>query len=231
VGGPFVPVLVRLAESCGAKRVLELGPGTGNVSAAFQSVYPCRLIGGELSEGMLAKAVAKGIPGSAWVRSNAMAIPLADASVDFVFGCYMLHYIPELRGLFGECRRVLRPGGVCAFVTTAHDYIRRHPMTRFFPSFAPIDLARFPSEEALVASMRDTGLEQVGCDTVSEPRAIDRAYAAKVAARFLSTFDLMTDTEFNEGVERLNAALEPTGRIDCETGWEALIVHGQRAAA
>lgn len=231
MGGPFVPVLVRLAESCGAKRVLELGPGTGNVSGAFQNAYPCNLIGGELSEGMLAKAVAKGIPGSAWMRSNAMAIPLADASVDFVFGCYMLHYIPDLRRLFEECRRVLRPGGVCAFVTTAHDYIRHHPMTRFFPSFAPIDLARFPSEETLVASMRGAGLEHVEYGTVSEPRAIDRAYAAKVAARFLSTFDLMSDEEFQEGLARLNAALEPTGRIDCDYGWEALIVHGQRATA
>lgn len=215
---------------CGARDVLELGPGTGNVTAAFLERHPCRLIGAELSQGMLDKARAKGIPDARWVRSNAMALPLTDASVDFLYACYMLHYIPDLAHAFGECRRVLRPGGVVAFVTTSHDYIRRHPMTHFFPSFAAIDLARFPSDETLLGTLREAGFERIGSETVSEPRAIDRAYAARVADRHLSTFELIPEAEFHEGLKRLNAALDNTDRIHCENGWEALIVHGQRAA-
>jgi SAM-dependent methyltransferase len=222
-------VLSRLAADCGTREALELGSGTGNATFAFQQAYPCRLFGAELSRGMLEKAWAKAIPGVAWLRANAMAIPLADRSVDFVFACYMLHYVPDLARAFAECRRVLRPGGAVAFVTTPHDYIRRHPMAHYFPSFAPIDLARFPSEETLLATLRQVGFERVQSETVSEPRVVDRAYAERVADRHLSTFDLIPEAEFQEGLKRLYADLEANGSIPAECGWEALIVHGRRA--
>ena len=46
-----------------------------------------------------------------WVGADAMALPLADASIDRVVVGYGLRNFPELGGALGEIRRVLRPGG------------------------------------------------------------------------------------------------------------------------
>lgn len=225
--GPFVSVLARLAQECSAHRVLELGPGTGNVTAAFLETHPAWLVGIEPSAGMLAKATAKGLP-AAWARGTATAIPLAGASVDFLFACYVLHHIRDLAPAMRECARVLRPGGRAAFVTSSHDYIRRHPMNRYFPSFAAIDLQRFHSDDAIKTALETAGFDEIGAEHVSEPRPIDRAYADRVAGRFISTYDLIPEQEFQEGLRRLYADLEATGRLDEDTGWEALIIWGHR---
>jgi demethylmenaquinone methyltransferase/2-methoxy-6-polyprenyl-1,4-benzoquinol methylase len=45
------------------------------------------------------------------VQARAEALPLCDASLDFVSMGYALRHVSDLRLVFGEFRRVLRPGG------------------------------------------------------------------------------------------------------------------------
>jgi len=45
VGGPYQARLVELALASDARRVLEIGPGTGNNTAALLAAYPCEVIG------------------------------------------------------------------------------------------------------------------------------------------------------------------------------------------
>ena len=47
----------------------------------------------------------------ALIRGRAEALPLADASVDFVSMGYALRHVRDLAIAFAEFRRVLRPGG------------------------------------------------------------------------------------------------------------------------
>jgi ubiquinone/menaquinone biosynthesis C-methylase UbiE len=54
-----------------------------------------------------------------WIRANALELPFADRSFDFVIAAGSLHHTPDARAGFMEACRVLRPGGRC-FVAVYH---------------------------------------------------------------------------------------------------------------
>jgi SAM-dependent methyltransferase len=47
------------------------------------------------------------------VQGDATALPIANATVDFVYSFGVLHYIPDTVRAVGEIHRILRPGGCC----------------------------------------------------------------------------------------------------------------------
>ena len=226
-GGPYLRRLIRLARASKARRVLELGPGTGNNTGVFHDSYPCCLIGLEPSAGMIAAARQKQAPGT-WVRGSAVAMPLASRSVDFVFAVYVLHHIEDIRRVFTECARVLRRGHA-AFVTASTEFIRRHPMNHYFPSFSAIDCARFQPIDDVCAHLQAAGFRHLGVERFqAEPRPINRAFADRVASKFISTYELIPPDEFEAGLKRLYADLEGRERLDELLEWESVIVWGAR---
>lgn len=97
-------------------RLLDIGCGTGRMLDLVKQVWP-RLpsIGLDLSEPYTRHATRQL---RRWSRinllvGNAESIPLPDASCDAVTSVFMFHELPpEVRRLiFGECARVLKPGG------------------------------------------------------------------------------------------------------------------------
>ena len=217
--------LAELARECEARTVLELGAGTGGKTSGFLAEYPCRIIGLDLSAGMLAKARAKGL-GADWIQGSAAHIPLADASVDFVFGVYVLHHLDGLDAPFRECARVLGKGRA-VFITAPTDFIERHPMNAYFPSFAKVDLARFQSSEAIREALRRAGFRDICAKRmVAAPRPIDRAFVERVANKFISTYLLIPEDEFTAGLARLRADVREKGRLNVPLVWEALTVWG-----
>jgi len=221
--GPYLGTLVTLAESASARRVLEVGSGTGNSARAFLERYPCDFIGLDVSWRMLAKAKIKGVA-NRWVQASAMDLPVADECVDYVFGCYVLHHIEDFERMIRESARVIG-SGCAAFVTASHEFIEGYPMNTYFPSFAKIDRARFPSVERVRAALEAAGFRETGIEKrTAPPRIIDRAYADRVAAKFISTYAVMPDDEFEAGLKRLYADLEPEGRLDMRIIREATII-------
>ncbi|MDP9366606.1 MAG: class I SAM-dependent methyltransferase [Chloroflexota bacterium] len=135
-GFPFAgydAVLDALAETvraAGARRVLELGIGTGNLAArVFAAVPGVELWGVDFSAGMLARAGVK-VPRARLVRGEiedlvALSLP---PTVDAVVAAYVLHELPDDRKLAlieGLLRERVAPGGVIAigdiaFTDAAH---------------------------------------------------------------------------------------------------------------
>ena len=102
--------LERAGLRAGAQ-VLDVAVGTGLVAReAAVLVGPSGDVTGlDVSLGMLAEARRQlGIP---CVQGRAEALPIADASVDFVSMGYALRHVPDLVATFREYYRVLRPGG------------------------------------------------------------------------------------------------------------------------
>lgn len=116
-----------MLEACrSAHTVLELGSGTGRLLA--QAKAPVR-IGVDVSREMLRQSPT----GLHRLVADAQTLPIADDSVDVVLaGKGVFRYLDYERA-FGECKRVLRPGGKL-FV---HQYaartwsIHRHRPSRF----------------------------------------------------------------------------------------------------
>lgn len=224
-GGPYLNRLVSLARDCTAHRVLELGAGTGNNTQAFLDEYPCTLTGLDLSRAMLDRARAKDIRAS-WVNASATSLPFVNGCAQFLFGVYVLHHISNLDALFAECARVI-DHGCAAFVTASTDYIERHPMNHYFPSYAAVDKARFQPIDQIIEAFRRAGFAPAGHDTfAAEPRPIGREYLERIADKFVSTFDLLPPEEYADGLARMKSEIEKNGRLDVEFVWESVVVWG-----
>ncbi len=227
-GGPYLDALVETARDAGAARVLEVGAGTGNNTVAFLDAYPCSLTALELSGNMLSQGRRKGL-GARWLQASAMSLPFACDSFEFVFGCYCLHYMDQLDALAGECARILTSDGAVAFVTAPVDFIDRHPMNRYFPSFASVDKARFQSFEMIEQALVSAGFREVHSETyVAPPKPINHDYLRRVEGKFISTYALLPEDEFQSGVVRLRADIERLGQLDVPIVWEAQTITAYR---
>jgi len=200
--------------------VLDVGCGTGSAAAAFQELTGATVFGVDKSAEMLRYARQKS-SSVMYVRSDAHALPFSDGKFDFAYAVLVMHHLEDVRGALCELYRVLRSGRA-AILTCSHDWIRRHPMNQFFPSFASIDLARFPSIDAVQEWLQDAGFRQIEMRPVqTEPYAADSEYVKKVADKWVSTLQLLPDDEFQEGLERLRHAVS-TGTLKIH--WEGVLL-------
>lgn len=109
------------------QRVLDLGCGTGRASTAMQKRWPkAQVVSLDLALPMLqqARAVAKRpLSAANWlanpfarapsqVCANALALPLAESSVDVLFSNLCVQWVDDLDALFAGFRRVLKPHGL-----------------------------------------------------------------------------------------------------------------------
>jgi malonyl-CoA O-methyltransferase len=106
------------------RRILDAGCGTGRAARALAERYRrAALLAVDLAPSMLRIARRR----RPWLRrldavcANAAALPLAAGSVDLVFSNLMLQWCNDPDTVFGEFRRVLRPGGLVLFTSFGPD--------------------------------------------------------------------------------------------------------------
>lgn len=212
--------LAALARVSADSAVLDVGCGTGAAAGAFQKLTGAAVWGVDRSAEMLRCARQKS-PSVTYVRADAHRLPFRDGIFDFAYAVLVMHHLEDVRGALREVYRVMRSGRV-AILTCSHDWIRRHPMNRFFPSFASIDLARFPPIKSVREWLRDAGFRKIETHQVeTEPYIADTEYVSKVADKWVSTLQLLPDDEFQKGLERLRNAVRTTA---LSIHWEGVVV-------
>ncbi len=107
---------------------LDVGCGLAHLTIELaQDVAPGgRIVALDNSGHMVGEATARvaaaGLAGSVAVRqSDATALDLPDASVDFVAAAQVYSYVPDVAAALAEAARVLRPGGRLAVLETDWD--------------------------------------------------------------------------------------------------------------
>jgi demethylmenaquinone methyltransferase/2-methoxy-6-polyprenyl-1,4-benzoquinol methylase len=187
---------LRQAGLAPGARMLDVAIGTGLVAREAASILGGTrdLIGLDLSEGML--AVARRQLGLTLVQARAEALPFADASFDFISMGYALRHVADLAALFGEFRRVLRPGGRVLVLEIARPEGRiAHALLRGYMGAVVPALSRLSGRESatlmryywdtieacvppaeIMARLAGAGLRQVGCAT---ELGMMRAYSAR----------------------------------------------------
>ncbi len=91
------------------ERVLDLGCGTGRLTAELAGEPGILIVGLDRSESMLAQAASHRV--AALVRADGAALPFRPASFDAVFSAATFHWICDHDRLFAGIHLTLRPGG------------------------------------------------------------------------------------------------------------------------
>jgi demethylmenaquinone methyltransferase/2-methoxy-6-polyprenyl-1,4-benzoquinol methylase len=172
------------ATRLGAGEVaVDVACGTGALTRDLQALAPeAQVVGMDFSHGMLARAE----PGLRLAAADALALPLADASVDVVTIAFGLRNLPEPGQGLLEFRRVLRPGGrlvVCEFsqpVVPVFREVYRRYLTRLMPvaarrltsdpeayQYLARSIGAWPDQPALARWLQDAGFGEVAWRNLS----------------------------------------------------------------
>ncbi|WP_028696249.1 class I SAM-dependent methyltransferase [Pseudomonas cremoricolorata] len=117
-GSEFALLQAELSGQSDA-RLLDLGCGAGHVSFQVAPLV-AEVVAYDLSQSMLdvvaGAAHERGLNNIVTERGAAERLPFDDQAFDFVFSRYSAHHWNDLGLALREVRRVLKPGGVAAFV-------------------------------------------------------------------------------------------------------------------
>jgi len=150
--------LARLAP----ERVLELAPGPGRLAAEVTQ-RPV-MVGMDASPRMLAEARRRTrARGLSWdlVRGDAFHLPFAGGSFDLVYGLRFVRHFDRAgrANLYGEIRRVLRPGGHLVLDAQNRLVAEPHRLARGLDRYPVYD--ELWGREELVEELRGAGLVPV----------------------------------------------------------------------
>lgn len=162
------------------ERVIDVGAGTGRGTALLRKRYAkAQVVAMDLALPML-RASKKHM---SWLKpfqrvcAEATALPLPDHSVDVLHSNLCFQWIDDLPALFGECVRVLKPGGLLVYSTFGPDTLKE-----LRAAWAQADeqphVSRFLDMHDLGDAMINAGLRDPVLDvdrytlTYSEPRML-----------------------------------------------------------
>lgn len=206
--------LLTTGRVTGQSRVLEIGCGTGNYSAALVREVGCRCWGIDPSAEMLACArqSASEIP---LQRGMAEHLPFGDSRFELVFSVDVVHHVRDRRAYTREAHRVLQPGGALCTVTDSEEIIRtRRPLAVYFPETVEVELARYPRVGELTDLLHETGFRSVREVTAAFPYLLKDVQPFR--DRAFSSLHLISDRAFRNGIARMDADLR-AGPIACES--------------
>ena len=106
----ILPLAAR--ELAGAKRVLDVGCGDGQVSR-LAAKLGAEVVGIDPTWNCVSVANQRG--GGAFARAGAAQLPFADGTFDAVIACLVFEHIRDVDSAIAEVARVLQPGGRFCF--------------------------------------------------------------------------------------------------------------------
>jgi len=216
--------------------VVEVGCGTGHwlqeLARSAGGSGERTIAGVEPSAEMIARA-RTAAPDALLVRARAEALPWRDASFDRVYCVNALHHFSDRARFFAEARRILKPGG--ALLTIGKDpHTERDDwwVYQYFEETRAIDRERYARVRTLRGELALAGFdwtESMEADHIEVVRPASEALVNGVVdPSFTSQLTVLSEDEFNRGVERLRQANEAAGgelqliadfRLYATTGW------------
>jgi methionine biosynthesis protein MetW len=218
--------IIQLGRIARGKSVLDLGCGTGNVASRIKNDIDTFVVGVDISPDMLKVARSKSLE---VVRADLdkQQLPFRDGSFDAVIVAYVIHQIKNLDFILSECHRVLRDG-VLLLLTSSHKQIEdQHPIIKnFFPSYTDIDKGRFPDIDRIDSLLESIRFKEIRHEEVTVANIpIDHEYLQKVKNKYVSTYHLIPESEFQNGIARLEAFIRNSQKSEFRD-WHGTIICG-----
>lgn len=145
---------IKYLGSINPKKILDVASGTGDFAFEALSLKPEKVIGFDLSEGMMkygrAKAQKAGVAHIVeFVKGDSEKMPFADNSFDAITVGFGVRNFENLATGLQEIHRVLRPGGKVAILEASmpHNTIIRALFSLYFGKIVPV-IGRLFSKDA-----------------------------------------------------------------------------------
>jgi SAM-dependent methyltransferase len=128
------------------RRVLEVGPGPGEVSERMQRELGVEVVAIDVSERMVELARWRGVDARV---GDAQELPFADGEFDLVVAAWVLFHYADLDHGLAEIARVLRPGGRLVAVTNSEEHLGEARAHAGFTMVGRLSFSRENGEESL----------------------------------------------------------------------------------
>jgi SAM-dependent methyltransferase len=194
--------------------ILDIGCGTANNTLLISRTTHARVVGIDLSSGMLHEAKKKA-PEIHLSRALASHLPFGNTAFDLVFMTEVLHHLADVQSVISEAFRVLRASGEFCIVTQSHEQIDHRMTTRFFPATAGIDKGRYPDIEVAKKHLRAAGFTNVRSKTFTFARVpLGDEYLETVEKKGYSMLHKISEVDYQEGLKELRAAYAAGERLE-----------------
>ena len=160
------------------RRLLEVGPGPGELSERIADELGTAVVAVDVSERMVELARARGVDARV---GDVQHLELEDAAVDLVVAAWMLYHVPDLDRGLREIVRVLEPGGRLVAATNSEHHLEE---IRALAGVSMVGRVSFSRENGAVSLRRHfTVVEQHDADqwvTFPDAAAVRRYFGATV---------------------------------------------------
>ncbi|MFT3917744.1 MAG: methyltransferase domain-containing protein [Anaeromyxobacteraceae bacterium] len=191
-----------------ARRVLDVGAGTGALLARLAGRPGVRLAAVDLAPGMCAMA-RRAVPGAAVAAGDAEALPFGPGAFDLVVSSSALQWLPRLDGALLEIARVLAPGGAASIALFGERTL--HELRAAWDAAGgPRRTHRFASRSDLATALDRSGLSGV----VTEEELVPRYPDARSVLRSLKAIGAQGASPGTGGLAGRSATHELLRRYD-----------------
>jgi ubiquinone/menaquinone biosynthesis C-methylase UbiE len=214
-------------------RLADVGSGTGRFTPALADEFGGPVFGVEPSDRMREIALETALaPNVSYTKGRGEQLPLGDDSVDaaVLFGVW--HHIEDRPAAAAELARVVRAGGTLLLRTSSSDRLAEpwwHPQ---FPEVRQADVAILPTLATTTQTLTSAGWHLAAIDRVPISSGLTRREElARLETRVLSTFEHLSETEIERGLERIRASLDGAADQPAPTTPNDLLVFRSNATS
>lgn len=151
--------------------IVDLGCGTGVFSRQLSARYPkASVTGVDIAQGMVEWCRYRS-QNEEYVCADALQLPFANNSVDFIFSNLAIQWLEDLPALFRELNRVLKPEGLLLFTTLGPDSLKELKQ-----SFAQADPGHHVNDFIDMHNVGDAMLGAQMLDPVVDAEAVVISY-------------------------------------------------------
>lgn len=196
--------------------ILDFGCGTGNYLSELSSRHATNFFGLEPSDGMREKAQTKN-SGLLIKKGDHSDIPFKDDYFDFVYMTDVIHHVSNLKELFKNLHRKVKPNGILCIATQSHAQIETRWYNRYFPSLVRNEQERYPDIDRIIEVAQKNGfhVKEIEIINCGNRNRVTKDFVRMVQEKNYSMFRTLEEVGL-KALER-DIGTEVTGKAHGET--------------